>query len=206
MARPVGILRDPRFLVAVEDAVVDIEHTTDAEIVVVAAGRSGSYRDIALLGGIAVGLLVLLFVVYAPWAFSPLLLPLELALAIGAVAVALDHAPRALSRLVPRVRRARQVRAAAAVAFTDEEVHATKRRTGVLVYVSALENAVHVIADHGVMSRVPRAATALDGGTVHDLNEFLIYLKELGGFLAQYVPPHDGDNPDEIPNTPRIRP
>ena len=80
---------DQRFVGAVEAAVTRLEEATDAELVVVASPRSGSYRDISLLVGIATAALVLLFAVFAPVQVSPAWLPPELLLSLfGAAWVA----------------------------------------------------------------------------------------------------------------------
>ncbi|MCB9764913.1 MAG: hypothetical protein H6739_34370 [Alphaproteobacteria bacterium] len=196
---------DARFAEAVETAVTRLETLTDAELVVVAAPRSGSYRDVVAISAGVVSFVFLLLAVYSPWAFSPLWLPLDLAVVGGLTAWVVARAPGLTRRLVSARRRKAQVDDAAAAAFVQEQVHGTRNRTGVLIYVSALEAEVRVLPDHGLDGRVPRGewnrirwhATALD--------PFLKGLEQVGDVLARHVPPVEGDNPDEIPNAPRVR-
>lgn len=197
--------RDARFREAVEAAVTAIEERSDAEIVVVAARRSGAYQDVALWAGLALGFVVLLLVVYAPWDFSATWLPLDLVAAVGLGGWMAHRSDRLLARITPRARQRRQVADAATIAFHEEQVHATRRRTGVLVYVSALEAAVHVIRDHGVDAHVPAAEWNRLRWEANDLDGFLAGLAAAGDLLARHVPAIASDNPDEIPNAPRIR-
>ena len=61
-------------------------------------------------------------------------------------------------RSASRARREQQVRLYAEAEFHREAVHATPRRTGLLVYVSAAENRVELVPDVGIEARIPRAA------------------------------------------------
>ncbi|RME24224.1 MAG: hypothetical protein D6798_11650, partial [Deltaproteobacteria bacterium] len=55
------------FSEAVEAAVAEVESRTDAELIVVAAPRSGSYRDVAVLVGCVVAWLLLVGMLFSPW-------------------------------------------------------------------------------------------------------------------------------------------
>ncbi len=200
-----------RFSDAVESAVTDVESRTDAEVIVVAAPRSGRYLDVAVLFGCGVAWLLLLAVLFSPWAFRPAFIPLELPVVGAAAAWLANRSPALLRLLTRRARRQRQVREAADAAFHQELVHGTRNRTGLLIYVSALEDRVLVLTDVGLDARVPRAewnSLAWGPGSnphrPHDLDHFLAGLKSAGDILARHVPALD-DNPDEIANAPRIR-
>ena len=201
-----AIYRDERFEEAVEAAVGEAERAADAEIVVVAAGRSGSYRDLAISGGFAASLALLLVAVFSPWHFDERWLAADMLLLALGVSWTLRRWPAALRLLSGADRRRAQVLEAAAAAFHQEQVHATRGRTGLLIYLSALEDQVAVIPDHGVAARVPQAVwNDLRWDTRH-LDGFLEGLRACGAVLAEALPALDGDNPDEIPNTPRVRP
>ena len=197
------ILRDQHFRDSVEQAVERLEHDTDSEIVVVAARRSHPYRDIALYVGLFVGTIMLAVVLYSPWTFGPASVPFELAVAI-AFGTFVGHRWTWLLRLlISTKRRDFEVHRAAATAFFDEQVHATRNRTGVLVYLSALEGCAVVVADHGVHAHVPPVdwgRLVIDG---RNLDGFLKGLDELGALLAEHVPALE-DNPNELPNAPTI--
>lgn len=202
---------DSRFSQAVEAAVGRMEATTDAEVVVVAAPRSGSYRDLAVIVGAVMAWLVLLFVLFSPFHFSTAWIPLELP-AVAIVATWAAHTrPGLLRRLASRRRQRAQVDAAADAAFHEEVVHGTRSRTGLLIYFSALEQRVVLRPDLGLDARVPGAewnairwGTGADPHDPHDLDHFLAGLEAVGAVLARHVPP-TGTNPNEIADAPRIR-
>ena len=203
---------DDAFIDAVTEVVAEIEASTDAEIVVVAAARSESYAWASILAGALAAWLALLFLLFSPLHFSGTWMPLELPL-VGALAGWLVHrSPRLLRAVVPRPRQEAAVERAAAAAFQEEAVHGTRHRTGVLVYVSALEDRVLVVPDGGIASRVPggewnalRWGGRPDPRAPGDLSHFLEGLRAAGAILARHVPPTD-DNPNEISDAPRVRP
>ncbi|NOY27980.1 MAG: hypothetical protein GXP62_19110 [Oligoflexia bacterium] len=202
---------DTRFADAVETAVGRIEDQTDAELVIVAAPRSGRYTDIAAALGAAFAWVVLLIVLFSPWQFSPSLIPIELPLVGLLAAWAAHKRPGLLRLLTTSTRRERQVEEAADATFHQEVVHGTHHRTGLLIYLSSLEGRVSLRPDLGLDARVPRAAwNGLCWGdkanprAPTDLEHFLAGLDAVGTVLAQYVPA-TGDNPNEIPDAPRIR-
>ncbi len=196
---------DARFSDAVKRKVEELEQRTDAELVVVAAERSGSYRDLSLLVGAGAALLVFVGLSLMPWTVSPALATLDLVVAFAGAAWLADGR-RLLLELAPRARRHDQVARAAAAEFHREAVHATARRTGVLVYVSAAEGEVEVLPDVGIEARVPRAAwsQAATRLSATDLDQFLRGLDEVGRVLAEHVPPA-GDRGVSLSNAPRVR-
>ena len=192
---------DARFSSTIAAVVGEVEAATDAELVVVAAPQSGSYADLAALGGGIAGLLTLAFLCWSPIAFDAMMFPVECGL-IGGITGAFLRRPAV--RLAGDTRRRRQVREAAFAAFTEENVHATANRTGVLVYVSAAEGRVELVPDQGLLGRIPGAewnALDLRAGS---LAELVAGLRRLGALLHAKVP-STGDNPDEIADAPRVR-
>jgi len=196
--------RDAQFREAVTAAVTRAEQRTDAEFVVVAAGRSGSYLDVALWVGVALAAVTLATLVYGPWLVDPAWIPLDLAIPFAIGAFGANRSPRLLRLLTRAARQDRQVVTAAHAAFVEEQVHGTQRRTGVLVYVSALERSVRVVPDHGIEGRVPPGEWNRIRWDARSLAGFLAGLDAAAGLLARCVPAL-ADNPDEIPNAPRIR-
>jgi putative membrane protein len=196
---------DARFSEAVARKVAELEQRTDAEIVVVAATRSGSYRDLELLGAAGVGLVTLAVLVLLPWPVHPLLSLLDVTCAFGVSAFTFLGRAFVL-QLSTADRRARQVLTAAAAEFHLEAVHATPRRTGVLVYVSAQEGLVEIVGDVGVEALVPRAEWAEVVRTVRgaDLPDFLAGLDRVGDVLARFVP-RAGERGVALADAPRIR-
>lgn len=202
---------DGTFRAAVEEAVRRIEARTAAEVVVVAAQRSGSYRDVALVVGAVAAWVVLVALIASPVLFSALWVPIEIAVTLAAVAWVAHRSPAVLARLVPGRRKKRQCLEAARVAFLEEAVDRTRSRTGVLVYLSMLERRVVVIPDAGVLGRVAGGAVhavrwgeGRDPEDVTSLGAFLAGLEALGAALGDGLPP-EGENSNERPDAPRIR-
>lgn len=184
------------------------EARTSAEICVVLAPRSGSYRDLSLLVGLASAWSLLAFLVLSPLSFSPLAALVELPVATAAVTWLTHRSPWLLRRLSRVGRRASQVDRAAAAAFHEEGVHLTRERTGLLVYVSLLEGRVAVLPDAAIEGCIPAARwrdIRWGDGPGLDQQALLAGLDEVGDILAAALPA-TGDNPNEVPDAPRLRP
>jgi putative membrane protein len=196
---------DSRFAQAVEQAVARLERSTDAEIIVVAASRSGTYLDLSLIWASVGSLLAMIVLILVPVPIHPLSLVVEVAVTWLLLAWVLDGA-FFVRWLAPRRRQRNQVDEAAHAEFHREAVHATPHRTGVLVYVSALEQRVEILPDLGVQGRVPPALweRAVSGFSHGELDAFLASLDRMGELLATHVPALD-DDPVDLPNHPRIR-
>lgn len=196
---------DAEFSEAVESAVTEIETRTDAEIVVVATERSGSYRDIAYAAASVLTLLGLLLFLFMPWTVHPWSVVAELVLLWVASAWLLDSR-WPLRLLARRARMEEQVRTAAFAEFHAETVRGTPHRTGLLIYVSALEGKVEVVPDSGLEGRIPRGrwARATEDFSHDDLEHFLAGMRQVGELLASHVPKLEDDAVD-LENAPRIR-
>ena len=196
---------DADFERRVEEAVKLAEAGTDAELVVVVAPQSGTYLDISCVLASAATLVLLAVLFALPFDFHPWLLILELGLAWPALVWVFSAA--AVSRAVtPLARRREQVSSLAAAEFHREMVHSTPGRSGVLVYLSLLEQEVEVIADVGIEGRIAKGewAQATHRFAQHDLDAFVAGLADLGGVLRAHVPPVEGPR-IELTDAPRIR-
>ena len=189
----------------VEAAVVEVESRTDAEVVVVAAGQSGQYQDAAMLWASVVTLAMLVAAMLVPAVIHPALLVINLAIT-WAICVWLFNGPWFLRFAVSKARQQRQVKLAAAAEFHLEAVHSTPHRTGLLIYISALEGQVELIADAGLEQKIPRGAwTGATKAFRHDdLDHFIEGLRNVGKTLAEHIPP-SGDETFDLPNAPRVR-
>ncbi len=198
------IISHPDFVSRIEALVGELEESTDAEIVVVAAKRSGSYRDVSVASAAGFALVTLLFLLYSPLSFHLFTIPLYLLLlGVGAWWIT-DRSHAALRLLTRPGRRESQVLEAARAAFVEEAVHGTRSRTGVLVYASELERLVVTVRDLGLDGLVPKSAwhgVAMKAARLEDLEATL---RGIGAVLAEHVPASD-ENPNEIPNAPRVR-
>ena len=198
------ILPDSASSQRIEALVGELERATEAEIVVVVARRSGSYRDVPLLVGAGVALLVLLLVLHLPVTFHPLTLPVHVllpALLAGWLAGRSDALLRAFTGAA---RRRTQVEEAARAAFVEEAVHGTRSRSGLLIYASEAEQRAAIVRDLGLDGRIPGAAWSGLTLELRDLAGLEALLRAVGAILAERLPAR-GENPNEIPDAPRVR-
>ena len=108
--------------------------------------------------------------------------------------------------LVPRrIKRARAHRHAVEQ-FLAQNLHVTKARTGVLIFVSMAEHFAEVIADEGIYEKVPPETW---DGVVDELTRHIGKRETADGFvtainmcadtLARHFPPGSGDD-NELPD------
>ncbi len=185
------------------DAVRRIEAGSAAEVVVMVEKRSNAYRHTHYLFGLAAALAVLAVFLYAPDGIDFTTWPLDLA-AVFAVAAALcESAPWLTRRLTRAATMREQVARAARAAFVDRGIGVTRGRTGVLVYVSALEGLVEVVADVGLAAATENeawkaAVAGMDRSVgAGDAAGFLAALDALAEPLAKAVP-RQADDVNEL--------
>lgn len=188
----------------VADAIAAVERETDAELVTVLARRADDYRPISLLWAAAVALLTPGVLALTPfwlamWEVMALQWLLFLLLAL------LLRWPPLLMRLVPR--RVRQWRAGnlARRQFLEQNLHHTRFESGVLIFVSAAEHYVEIIADRGISQHVTHEQwqAIVDAFTAavkrgETLRGFLDCINACGELLKQHVPASDQKN--ELPD------
>jgi putative membrane protein len=189
--------------------VAEIEKYTDAELVIVVRARSGSYSHADYLAGALLAFAGLLFLLFSPINFHQYWVAIDVALlfVLGAFVSARTHAIRRV--LTTRKFRERAVRTGAAAMFYEAGIANTQAELGVLVYVSLLERRLEVIADRGVLQAVPALEwneslfELHQAGRASEFNSLLKSLRLLGALLAAYLP-MTGDNPNELPDKPRV--
>ena len=204
------IKADRGFSEAVERAVRSAERGTAAELIVVVASRSGSYLDAALAAGGLVALLTLVIALFAPISLRPAAVAIEVPLAFTLAAWIAHRSPAVLRALTPPHRMKRQVERAAAEHFLAEAVHGTRGRTGLLVYLSLLEERVAILPDLGLQGHVPLAllhdvpwSASGDPSQPRTQEDVLSGIAGLGALLHERLPA-DGDDTNESPDAPRI--
>lgn len=205
----------------IERAVAEAEGASEGEIVACLAARSDAYGIAfarAALVGAATALLILvaLSLLYEGWGLPWLYKPegvATVAFAAGlAGALVVRVSAGAQRAFVGRARMQRMTRLQAYRAFVEEEVFRTRRRTGVLLFVSAFEHRVELLADRGISAVVPHEMwTSVVDNLVAHLRDgkvatgFETAVAECGRILREHglaVPPDDSD---ELPNALRIR-
>jgi putative membrane protein len=194
-----GRERQSAFFDALDDSIAQIRPRTSASLVVELRGSSGSYRDVAFLFGAAVAWLGLIVILWIPPAVHPWSVPLDV-LGLFLLAAWLCSRTRLRRWLTTRRRKRRQARTAAQALFVEEAVVHTKDAQGVLVYWSRLERHVEVVADVGVLTRVPPDewnaqvfALRRVPHQPHPGTTFVQQLRALGELLAKHLPPVQRD-------------
>jgi len=190
-------------------AVRDIEKATDAEVVIVVRGRSGSYRHADYLFGALLAFAGLLFVLFSPFDFHTYWVPFDVAL-LFAVGAFVSFRSDMLRRLLTTDSfRTKAARAGAAAMFYEAGIANTHAENGLLIYLSLLERKMEVIADRGVLKAVPPLKW---NHSVFELKEvaqkcepedLINALRNLGAVLAEHLPA-TGENPNELADGPRI--
>jgi putative membrane protein len=220
----------PADLSAIEAAVREAETRTSGEIYCVVSEESSEYGEtpLAYAGGVALlapailllaGVHVSIPDLFSTWSAAQVGEALERAVRsalIGTivlqgvlfVATALIVAiPPVRRALTPRGLKRDRVRRRAAEQFLAKNLHLTRERTGVLIFVSLGERMAELIADDGIASQVEpevwrRAMAALTEGLKRGQPAagFAAAIGLCADVLAERFPPREGDNPNELPD------
>lgn len=195
----------------VKAMVRDFESRTSAELVVTVRPSSADYAGASHLFAALVALAGLAVYLYADAEFTDDLVAPGLVL-LYASAVWFGSRIRWLQRmLTSRARLDANVQAAAKAAFVDQGIAVTRERTGVLLYVSALEGRAAIVADVGVLRRdaegkVARAfevvTSAIAAG--RSLDDLETALRAASAELAHCCP-RRSDDENELPDDVEVR-
>nr|HEX4318293.1 hypothetical protein [Kofleriaceae bacterium] len=142
---------------AFHEAIIAIERASSAEVVVVA--RPGARASFAPHASVAVPLtfLALVYTLYSETEF-PLWQLFAWPLAAGVLGFAAVAEVGAIYRAIaPRALRKQHVLEAARAMFYARGVHATTKRTGVLVYIALRERVVELVGDVAFVAAVDGA-------------------------------------------------
>ena len=203
---------DEAYYERLTEKVAAVELCTSAEIVVVVEPVSGHYRDVHLICASVLAYIGLLGILFGPWHQT------EWTVAIDVVIFFLIGwgtswwLPGLTRLLTSPKRRRKQVEAAANAAFVRDKVGTTRARTGLLIYVSWLEQTTIVRTDTGVMV----AVVAQDWGHAVDKIRHMFRQPDPGKALLEGLDmlclvlgrclPSSEDNPNELPDRPRRQP
>jgi putative membrane protein len=188
---------------AIGTAVRDIEKNTDAEIVVVVRGRSGTYRQADYLFGAIVSLAGLIFVLLSPFNFHTYLVPFDVAALFVAGAFISSRGDWIRRLLTSKKFQAKVARAGAAASFYEAGIANTSAENGLLIYLSLLERQLEVIADRGILKAVPplkwnnSVFRLKEVGNAASPDNLIKAMHELGAVLAEHLPA-TGENPNEL--------
>ncbi|HTL36995.1 MAG TPA: hypothetical protein VL326_27855 [Kofleriaceae bacterium] len=187
-----------------EAAVAAIEAVSSAEVVVAIRPRVRSSIVQHVIVALVASIAMLAFTLYSPIAFR-LWHILTLPILAGIFGGVLVEAIPALYRfLLPAELRSQHVYDAACAAFVQRGIHATRDRTGILVYVALREKCVELVGDLGVRQHVGAETLiawsgilegALAGGAVALAKQLASFAPELATAL-----PRRADDIDELAN------
>ncbi|MGU3667601.1 TPM domain-containing protein [Methylobacterium sp. A49B] len=180
------------------------EAGTSGEIVVMVCRQAGAYRSVVLLA-VLVAALILPWPLIALTAWSAASILLAQAALVAFLLLA-SQQERLRLALVPRSLRRARAREAARRAFWSRGLSRTRARTGVLLYLSLAERHAEIVADLGVLGRIPQEVW---DGVLNDLVPALgrgeveagltVAVERVGARLADHLPAGP-DDPDELPN------
>ena len=223
-------LLTPQDLAVIEAAVRDAETRTSGEIYCVVAGESSDYHGTptAWAAGVALlapALLLLAGIqvtapdvmMYGGWTASQvegigeataraaLIGTLVLQAALFAVTLLIVSIHGIRMALTPSGMKRDQVRRQAQAQFLAKNLHTTRERTGVLIYVSIAERMAELIADESIHAQVAdktwdTAMAALTAGLRRGeaVEGFKAAINQCADVLAKSFPARHGDNPNEL--------
>lgn len=190
---------------ALKEAIESIEATSSAEVVIALRRQSSGHLLANLVVGAVSAFAALAYMLYSSHRFSLLAIlidPFVIGLGLGWLVELVAPLKR---RLVPAGRRRYAVERGAKATFFDRGVANTRGRTGVLVYLSWLEQRAVVLADSGL------PATWQEGPR-RTLEEELSAAMAAGGLAVARVlrgaaqplaeaAPRSADDVNELPDT-----
>jgi len=193
---------------ALTAAIKAVEARSSAEVVVTVRASSGFYLHADLIVAGAAAVLSLAFLLFSRFEFGIqwfVIDPLVVGAAVGWLS---SRSPKLRRLLTPAKLRRRWVESSAHATFFERGIHLTADRTGILVYVSLLEETAAVIGDRGIVTVVPhdRWHAAIDRvadrvTTGADAAAIAAEITALGDILEPYLPVSDDDInelPDEV--------
>lgn len=180
-------------------AVETVELQTAGEIVVVVRKRCATYREAELIGALASGFFMLLWVLFHPSPYTTAGIPLRVMIASAAGAALVGWLSPLKRAIVSKEKRKDAARAAARTSFVDLGVTKTKGRTGVLVLVATFEKRAEVVCDIGVDASAIAGPIAKMQEAVDrfQFDEFIRALESLGPPLSKVLP-RQADDENEL--------
>ena len=189
---------------AIEDAIARAEKQTSGEIVVVVTSASARYFATGVMWAALVALSVPLPLIwFTDWPVEHIYLA---QLAVFTLGLVLIQWERFRFALVPKAVKRARAHKRSVEEFLAQNLHTTKGRTGMLIYVSFAEHFAGLIADNAIDKKVPQETWEQ---IVSELTEHLRggacekgligAIEACGKLLANHFPPKSQDT-NELPN------
>ncbi len=177
-------------------AIADIESASSVEVVVAFRRRSSTYRHANVIVAAAAAFASLAIMLFVDHTFSLAAILIDPFIMAVLAGVAVEWLPGVKRVLTPSSVRHVKVERAARATFIERGVHATRDRTGLLVYMSWLEQQIVLVPDVGL--RLPADLEAKlsmrDGGAAVAKT-----LGESASALGE-VAPRRADDVNELPD------
>lgn len=190
----------------ISDAIAAAEMKTSGEIVAVVAPSSDNYTYAPLMWAALVALFVPWPLIHFTWWPVQWIFLIQLAVFLIALAALWPKSVRIW--LVPKSVRDSHVERRASDQFLAQNLHTTSGRTGVLIFVSALEHRAVICADTAIDNAVDPGVwqiivDRLTGAIGNDqpTDGFIRAIADIGTLLAQHFPPGSPDDntlPDHL--------
>lgn len=191
---------------AFKQAIETIEGASGVEVVVALRRQSAGYLHANLIAGVVAVFAALAVMLFSHAEFGLMAILIDPFIA-GVVVSGLVHWLPPVKRVLthPRTRR-RYVAHAAKAAFVERGVHNTRDRSGLLLYISWLEQEIALVADSGLLAAwTPEAVAAAEAKLTAAMPRGGVVLaRELATFasaLGVAIPRREGDInelPDDI--------
>lgn len=188
----------------VSAAIAAAERQTSGEIVAVVALESNTYAYVPLLWAGVIAMVVPWPLIFLTWLPVQIIYLAQLSVFL-AVVLATRTRPLRYA-LVPKAVKQAQAHRRAVEQFLAQNLHTTKGRTGVLIFVSAAERYAEVIADLEIYEKVAKERwQAIVDQLIEAMRQsrpadgFVHAIESAGKLLAEHFPPGSAD-PNELPN------
>lgn len=189
----------------ISEAIKAFERQSSAEIVTVIAKKSDDYLFIPILWA-ALGALAVPAITMALGLALPLIQLYGLQLLTFLLLVLIGRFERITMALIPPSIKRQRAASAARTHFMALQLHTTKKRAGVMLFVSEAEHYVEIITDIEVAKKIPDSewkaivenfiANVKEGETARGYLEAIQHSSEL---LTPHFP-HDPEETDELSN------
>jgi len=185
-------------------AVETIENASAVEVVIAIRQRSATYRHANALVGAVVAFAGLAAMLFSDHAFGLASILVDPFVVGGLAGLVVELLPQIKRGLTGKARLRGEVLRAARATFVERGVHATTGRSGVLVYISWLEQDIALVPDLGLAAVLPDGALAeaeaklrplLRAGGAAVAKE----LEQLAAMMAAAMP-HQDDDVNELPD------
>ena len=141
-------------------AVETIENESAVEVVIAVRQRSGGYRHANVIVGAVVAFAGLAAMLFSEHTFGLASILVDPFVVGGLAGWLVELLPQVKRGLTSRARLRGEVLRAARATFVERGVHATTGRSGVLVYISWLEQELALVPDLGLAALLPEGALA----------------------------------------------